>query len=69
MDKKWGRVSKFFLSEICCVIVPKHLVLESFDVSSISVVMSRPSVEFFLSPSTEKFPRGTILCCIAEKFR
>ena len=55
-----GKSIKFyFLSEISCVIVPKLLVLESFDVSSFSGVMSRPSVEVFLSCSTKKIRRGT----------
>ena len=47
----------------------KLLVLQSFDVSSFSVVMSRPSVEVFLSCSTEKIRRGNILCCTSANFR
>ena len=57
-----------FPSEICCLIVSKLLVVESFVVCLISGVMSRPSVEYFLSRSTGRFCRGTILCCSSENF-
>ena len=32
-------------------------------------VKSQFSVEKFLSNSTEKFRRGTLLCCVSKKFR
>ena len=63
-----GKSIKIFPLEICCVIVPKLLVLESFDVSLFSGVMSRSSVEVFLSRSTKRLRKGTILCCVAENF-
>ena len=66
--KRGGKSINIFPSEICSVTVPKLLVLESFDVSSFSGFMSRNSVDLFLSRSNKKYRRGTILCCIAEKF-
>ena len=53
-------------SDLCCLIVPKLLLVESFDVSLVSGVMSRPSVEFFLCRSTAKFRRGTF-CAVFQK--
>ena len=50
-----GKSIKIFPSEICCVIVPKLLVLEAFDVYSLSGFMSRFSVELLLSGSAKNF--------------
>ena len=46
MVKRGGGSIKNFPWEICYVMLPKLLVVESFDVSSISGVMSRPSTEY-----------------------
>ena len=65
-----------FPSKVFCLTVPKKFVREPFRVSLIRVsenfmlqrVMSRFSVENFLCHSTEPFHRGTLLCCVSEKY-
>ena len=74
-DKRGGGYHDF-LSKLFCLTVPKNFVGEPFSVSSISGsknfmlqrVMSRFSVENFLSHSTETFRRGTLFCCVSENF-
>ena len=68
MDKRAMGVSRFSV-EIFCLTVPKKFVGEPYSVSLIRVsksfmlqrVMSRFSVEIFLSHSAEKIRRGTLL--------
>ena len=75
MDKREGEVSRF-PAKTFCLTVPKKFVGEPFRVSLIRVsknlmlkrIMSRFSVEFFLSHSTETFRRGPLLCCVSENF-
>ena len=60
-------------SDLCCLIVPKLLVVESFVVSLISGVMSRPCVEIFCLAVSEDFlGNNSVLCFrkmpIAKKF-
>ena len=78
-------IEKFYASggyvtisvEIFCLTVPRKFIGEPFRVSLIRVsknfmlkrVMSRFFVKFFLSGSTEKLCRGTLLCCVSENFR
>ena len=56
LNKRGGGI-KTFQSEICCLIVPKVPVGETFGISLVSGVLSRPSAELFLYRSTEKFRR------------
>ena len=68
-----------FLSKNFCLTVSKNLVGEPFRVSLISIsgIATFYASEgydtvfrrFFLSRRTEKFRRGTLLCCVSEKFR
>ena len=75
MDKREEEVSRFS-SKVFCLTVPKKFGGEPFRVSLIRVsenfmlqrVMSLFSVENFLFHSTETFRRGTLLCCVSEKF-
>ena len=72
MDKRKGGAREYhnFLSKTFCLTVPKNFVAEPFIVSIISGTenfrlqrfMSRFFVESFLSHSTEKLLRGTLLC-------
>ena len=74
-----GREFHDFPLEICCLTVPKKFVWEPFDVSEnfgyrkILCIrgggVSRFSVDFFLSHSTEAFRRRNLLCCVSEDFR
>ena len=68
LDKRWGKNEEFSVGNLLSH-SSKLLVVEFFDVSSISVVMSQPFVELFLSRSTGRFRKGTILCCGSETFR
>ena len=71
----WGEYQDF-PSKIFCLTVPKNFVGQPFSVSLISGiknfmlkrVMSRFSVEKFLSQSAEKNRRGTLLYCVSEMF-
>ena len=76
IDEKGGEYQNF-PSKIFCLKVTKNFVGEPFSVSLISgiekilclsgyVTASRP---IFLSRSTEKLCRGTLLCCVSESFR
>ena len=74
MDKKG--VLRFSV-ESFCLTWPKNSAGETFSVSPISVMgiffASEGCHNFlskvFLSHSTEKIRRGTVLCCVSEKFR
>ena len=76
MDKREGEVSKF-PSKVFCLTVPKKFGGEPFSVSLISGIEKFYAKEgyvtffcrTFLSRSTEKLCRGTILCCVSENFR
>ena len=76
MDKRAMGVSRFSV-EIFCLTVPKKFVGEPYSVSLIRVsksfmlqrVMSRFSVEIFLSHSAEKIRSGSLLCSVSENFR
>ena len=65
MDKREGEVSRF-PSKNFCLTVPKNFLGEPFRVSLVSKnfmlqrVISRISVENFLSHSAEKFRRGAL---------
>ena len=75
-DKRGGGYHGF-PSKLFWLTVPKKLrrgtlrCFRNFLVSKkfmLQRVMSRFSVENFLSHSTEKFCRGTLLCCVSENF-
>ena len=75
-DKREGEVSRF-LSKISCLTVPKNFVGKPLRVLLISglenLYASEENVTFFrrifLSRSTGKHCRGTLLCCVPESFR
>ena len=70
-----------FPSKVFCLTVPKFSVGKPFSVSLISgiekvwirggggVVVSRFSVENFLSQGAKNFRRGTLVCCVSENFQ
>ena len=68
---------RFSVQCFFCVTVPKNFVVEPFRVSLIQVsknvmlkrVMSRFFVEFLLSRSIKKLCKGTLMCCVSERFR
>ena len=76
MDKKWGEYQNF-PSKTFCLTVPKNFVGEPFSVSLISGIENFYASEGyvtifcrnFLSGSSEKLCRGTLLCCVSESFR
>ena len=76
MDKREREVSRF-PSKKFCLTVPKNFVGEPFSVSLISGIEKFYASEGyvtifcrnFLSRSTEKLCRGTLLCCVSESFR
>ena len=71
-----GGSIKIFLRKLFVSQCRKKFVGEPLRVSLIRVsknlmlkrIMSRFSVEFFLSHSTETFRRGPLLCCVSENF-
>ena len=81
--RRRGGEYQHFPSKNFCLTVPKFSVGKPFSVSLISgiekvwirggrvvgVVVSRFSEEKFLSQGAENFRRGTLLCCVSEKFR
>ena len=82
MDNGGGGDYQDVPSKIFCLIVPEISVGEIFTVALISGtekvwirkggggwVVSRFSIENFLSHSDEKFRRGNLLCCVSENFR
>ena len=62
-------------SNLFCLTVSKHFVEETFRNFRVSKNFmpkrwkSRFSIEKFLSRSTEKFRRGTLVCCVSEYFQ
>ena len=76
MEKLHG-ILEIFRPMFFCVTVPKNFVVEPFRVSLIQVsknvmlkrVMSRFFVEFLLSRSTKTLCKGTLMCCVSERFR
>ena len=76
MDKREREVLRF-PSKKFCLTVPKNFVGEPFSVSIISGIEKFYASEGyvtifcrnFLSRSTEKLCRGTLLCCVSESFR
>ena len=78
MDKKGGGVEyQKFPSKTFCLTVAKNFVGEPFSVSLIlGIEKFYASEDYvtifcrnFLSHSTEKLCRGTLLCCVSESFR
>ena len=76
MDEREGEVSRF-PSKNFCLTVPKNFVGEPLSVSLISGIEKFYASEGyvtifcrnFLSHSTGKIRRGTLLCCVSESFR
>ena len=74
----YGKEYHDFLLKKFCLTVPKNFVEEPFCVSKNFCYrkmlgiregrVSRFSVKITLSHSTEKFRRGTLLCCVSENF-
>ena len=62
-------------SNLFCLTVSKHFVEEPFRKFRVSKNFmpkrgkSRFSIENFLSRSTEKIRRGTLVCCVSEDFQ
>ena len=73
--KRWGRGEfRYFPSKTFCLKRPKSFARETFiclyfwvsKMFMLQRVLSRFSVEMFLSHSTESFRRGTLLCCVSN---
>ena len=76
LDERGGGVTRFYVEISFCPSLPKKFVEERFSVSLISGIekfhASKGYVSIsvgFLSDSSEKFRRGTLLCCVSENFR
>ena len=77
LDQRVGGECQDFPSKISCLTVPKNFVGQPFRVSLISVIEKFYASEGyvlifcrnFLSHGAEKLLRGTLLCCVSEKFR
>ena len=71
----WGDCQDFPSNTFCLTVLKNFaghtLECHYFKVSKIfrlKGVMSRTYVEIFLNLSSESFRRGTLLCCVSEKF-
>ena len=63
-----SQVLQRFVEELFCAVFQKLLVAKTFMEEKWGGGVSKYSVENFLSHSTETFFRGTLLCCVSEKF-
>ena len=63
-----SQVLQRFVEEPFCAVFQNFLVAKKFMEEKWGGGVSKYSVENFLSHSTETFFRGTLLCCVSEKF-
>ena len=76
MDKRGGGECQDFPSKVFCLTVPKNFVGQPFRVSLISGIENFYASEGYVtifcrnfsSHSDEKVRRGTLLCCVSDKY-